>query len=122
MSLLLSGAALGRIVVNRAVASIPTPPPDVDPSTGKGPEWGKAAPVGLLVILLLCIAMFFLMRSMNRKIKQVPASFDPPEPAPAVDVPAADSTITDPDQPLDESADSGSSGHGAPGLANERSG
>ena len=32
------------------------PPADVDPSTGKGPEWGKAAPIGLLVILLLGIA------------------------------------------------------------------
>ena len=62
----------------RAVQLIPTPPPDIDPSTGKGPEWGKAAPIGLLVILLLCIAIFFLLRSMNRKIKAVPASFDPP--------------------------------------------
>ncbi len=64
----------------RAVQLIPTPPPDIDPSTGKGPEWGKAAPIGLLVILLLCIATFFLLRSMNRKIKAVPASFDPAEP------------------------------------------
>jgi len=51
----------------------------VDPSTGKGPEWGKAAPIGLLVILLLVIATFFLLRSMVRKINKVPASFDPPD-------------------------------------------
>ena len=54
-------------------------PVDVDPSTGKGPEWGKAAPIGLLVILLLVIATFFLLRSMVRKINKVPASFDPPD-------------------------------------------
>jgi hypothetical protein len=53
-------------------------PVDVDPSTGKGPEWGKAAPIGLLVILLLVIATYFLLRSMVRKINKVPASFDPP--------------------------------------------
>lgn len=48
------------------------PPVDVvDPSTGKGPEWGKASPVGLLVILLLAIAMFFLLRSMARRLKRV---------------------------------------------------
>ena len=55
------------------------PPADIDPSTGKGPEWGKAAPIGLLVILLMGIATFFLLRSMVRKINKVPASFDPPE-------------------------------------------
>jgi hypothetical protein len=55
-----------------------TPPSDIDPITGKGPEWGKAAPIGLLVILLMGIATFFLLRSMTRKIKAVPASFDPP--------------------------------------------
>jgi hypothetical protein len=55
------------------------PPADLDPSTGKGPEWGKAAPIGLLVILLMGIATFFLLRSMVRMIKKVPTSFDPPE-------------------------------------------
>jgi hypothetical protein len=47
------------------------PPLDVDPSTGKGPEWGKASPVGLLIILLLAIATFFLLRSMTRRLKRV---------------------------------------------------
>lgn len=54
-------------------------PGDYDPSTGKGPEWGKAAPIGLLVILLLAIALFFLLRSFTRQLKKVPASFDPPD-------------------------------------------
>lgn len=53
------------------------PPVDVDPSTGKGPEWGKASPVGLLVILLLAIATFFLLRSMTRRLKRVQNRVDP---------------------------------------------
>jgi len=67
-------------IVN-AVVALPdtTPPSDIDPVTGKGPEWGKAAPIGLLVILLMGIATFFLLRSMTRMIKAVPASFDPPD-------------------------------------------
>lgn len=55
-------------------------PGDYDPSTGKGSEWGKAAPIGLLVILLLGVALFFLLRSFTRQLKKVPATFDPPEP------------------------------------------
>jgi hypothetical protein len=58
-------------------------PGDYDPSTGKGAEWGKAAPIGLLVILLLGVAFVFLVRSFTRQLKKVPDSFDPPEQAPA---------------------------------------
>lgn len=50
-------------------------PADVDPTTGHGPEWGKAAPIGLLVIVLLCVAVYFLVKSMNRNLKKVPESF-----------------------------------------------
>ena len=63
---------------------VDNPPADVDPITGKGPEWGKAAPIGLLVILLMGIATFFLLRSMTRKINKVPASFDPAAEEPLV--------------------------------------
>jgi hypothetical protein len=49
-----------------------TPPP------GKGAEFGKASPVGLVVVLLLAIATVFLIRSMSKRIKRLPASFDPP--------------------------------------------
>ncbi len=48
----------------------PAPPP------GKGPEWGKAAPIGLLIILLLCAAFWLLMRSMNQHIRKVRALAD----------------------------------------------
>jgi hypothetical protein len=43
-----------------------------------GPEAAKAGPLGLLVILLLGIATYFLIRSMNRHLRKVPPSFDPP--------------------------------------------
>jgi hypothetical protein len=94
------------------------PPVDVDPSTGKGPEWGKAAPIGLLVIVLMGIATFFLLRSMTRNLKKVPASFDPieekqaagaePEPEPGLTTGAAVGPAVEPRSP--------------PGPADERSG
>jgi hypothetical protein len=43
-----------------------------------GPESGKAGPLGLLVILLLALATFVLIRSMNRHLRKVPPTFDPP--------------------------------------------
>ena len=65
------------------------PPVDVDPSTGKGPEWGKASPVGLLVILLLGIATFFLLRSMTRRLKRVQNGLGQPPAAALTTVPAS---------------------------------
>jgi hypothetical protein len=52
-----------------------------------GPDFGKASPVGLLVIVLLVIATLFLLRSMNKQLKKVPKTFDPnhPEPDQAAD-------------------------------------
>jgi hypothetical protein len=41
-----------------------------------GPDFGKASPVGLLVIVLLLLAVVFLVRSMNRQLRKVPTSFD----------------------------------------------
>lgn len=49
-----------------------------------GPEFGKASPFGLLVIVLLLIGIFLLVRSMNRHLRKVPESFDEPD-QPAVD-------------------------------------
>lgn len=48
-----------------------------DPVT-TGPDFGKASPVGLLVVVLLLIGVFALVRSMNRHLKRVPESFDAP--------------------------------------------
>ncbi len=48
-----------------------------------GPDFGKASPMGLLIVVLLLIGVFALVWSMNRQLKKVPASFDAPEEAPA---------------------------------------
>lgn len=42
---------------------------------GEGPEWGKAAPIGLLVIVLLCIAVWLLLRSMSKHMRIVRERF-----------------------------------------------
>ncbi|MEB4211982.1 hypothetical protein [Mycobacterium sp. 94-17] len=47
-----------------------------------GPDFGKASPVGLLIVVLLLISTMFLLRSMNRQLKKVPESFDPKHPEP----------------------------------------
>lgn len=109
------------------LAFAPDPPADVDPSTGKGPEWGKAAPVGLLVILLLCIAVFFLLRSMTRRINRVPGEFAERENAAAgleqgADAdraPVVDPSMTEDDAAATRPADPEA---GSSGLVNERSG
>ncbi|GGL87093.1 hypothetical protein [Nakamurella endophytica] len=63
--------AVGRVLAGNS-------PADVDPTTGKGPEWGKAAPIGLLIIVLMCVVCYFLARSMSKNLKRVPESFDTP--------------------------------------------
>jgi hypothetical protein len=52
-----------------------------------GPDFGKASPFGLLIVVLLLIGTFLLVRSMNRHLKRLPKSFDRknPEPDQAVD-------------------------------------
>jgi hypothetical protein len=47
-----------------------------------GPDFGKASPFGLLIVVLLLIGTFLLVRSMNRHLKQLPKSFDGRNPAP----------------------------------------
>lgn len=61
-----------------------------------GPDFGKASPIGLAVIVLLLIATLFLLRSMNRQLKKVPESFDPQHP--------------EPDQAADEGTDAAGEG------------
>ncbi len=56
-----------------------------------GPDFGKASPFGLLVVVLLLVSLVFLVRSMNRHLKKLPESFDPRHPEP--DQAADDGTI-----------------------------
>lgn len=59
--------------VSAVVAPVqnPAPPP------GEGEEFGKASPVALVVILALAVATIFLIRSMSKRIRRLPPSFDP---------------------------------------------
>ena len=41
-----------------------------------GPDFGKASPVGLVIVVLLLIATFLLVWSMNRHLRKLPKSFD----------------------------------------------
>lgn len=47
-----------------------------------GPDFGKASPVGLLVVVLLLIAVFVLVWSMNRHLKKARDHFAEVEAAP----------------------------------------
>ena len=48
----------------------PVPPP------GQGEEFGKASPVALVVIIVLALVTIMLIRSMSRRIRRLPTSFD----------------------------------------------
>ena len=54
-----------------------------------GPDFGKASPFGLAVVVLLLVGTFGWVWSMNRHLKKLPKSFD------------------EPDEPADERADDG---------------
>jgi hypothetical protein len=50
---------------------------------GQGQEFGSSGPVALILLIVLFIGVAFLIRSMSKHLKRVPASFDPPENTPA---------------------------------------
>jgi hypothetical protein len=69
-----------------------------DTPKNTGPDFGKASPFGLVIVILLFIGTVFLVWSMNKQLKKLPESFDPdhPEPDQAID----DGTVeVDADQP-----------------------
>lgn len=51
-----------------------------DPVPPEGPEFGKASPIGVPVILILLIVTIALIVNMNRRIKRLPDSFDAEHP------------------------------------------
>ena len=69
-----AGPLLGTPVLT--VATTTTPSPD---QGGQGEDFGKSTPVGFVVLVLFFVAVAFLIRSMTKHLKRVPASFDPPE-------------------------------------------
>ncbi|GED97181.1 hypothetical protein nbrc107697_12200 [Gordonia crocea] len=50
------------------------------PDDTKGPEFGKASPIGLLVILVLLAGTALLIRSMNTQLRRLPETFDTEHP------------------------------------------
>lgn len=58
-----------------AVELVAPPTPAPDPG-GQGEDFGKAAPVALVVLLLFFLAVALLVRSMNKHLRRVPKSFD----------------------------------------------
>ncbi len=54
-------------------------PTTSNPPGGQGQEFGSSGPVALILIIVLFIAVAFLIRSMTKHLKRVPASFDPPD-------------------------------------------
>jgi hypothetical protein len=81
---------LGAGPVGQGIALVLAQNPE--PPADKGEEFGKASPIGLVVILVLLIATVFLVRSMTKHLRRVPASFDPP----ATDTPPVDASSPDP--------------------------
>jgi hypothetical protein len=62
---------------------------------GQGQEFGSSDPIALILIIVLFIAVGFLIRSMTKHLKRVPASFDPePEESPTESDEASESTGT----------------------------
>jgi hypothetical protein len=54
---------------------VPPPQPGPDPG-GQGEDFGKAAPVALVVLLLFFLVVALLVRSMNKHLRRIPESFD----------------------------------------------
>lgn len=51
--------------------------PGPNQPNGQGQEFGSSGPVALILIIALFVAVAFLIRSMTKHLKKVPASFDP---------------------------------------------
>ncbi len=80
-----------------------------------GPDFGKASPFGLIVVVLLLIGTFGLVWSMNKHLRRLPASFDRDDPQhpDAADQGRVDGTVgTDPDLTTRNPADGTERGPG----------
>jgi hypothetical protein len=64
--------------VATAIVLVQPPTPTPGDEGGQGEDFGKSSPVGFVVLLLFFVAVIFLVRSMNKHLRRVPESFDPP--------------------------------------------
>jgi len=60
----------------QATAETVAQPSQPNEPGGRGEDFGKSSPVGLLVLLLFFVAVAFLVRSMTKHLKRLPASFE----------------------------------------------
>jgi hypothetical protein len=67
-----------------------------------GPDFGKASPFGLLVVVVLLIGTFLLVWSMNRHLKRLPESFDREHPEPDQAADEGTTIATDAENPRRE--------------------
>lgn len=65
-----------------------TPVLGMDLIAQKSGEAAKAGPIGLVVILLLCIVSYFLFKSMSKHLRNVRENFPGQAPAPRVKAPS----------------------------------
>jgi hypothetical protein len=65
----------------------------------------KGSPIGLFVVLILVVAVYFLYRSLSRHVRRIPESFDPP-------VDGQDAGSADLDADPAAAADAGDAGTG----------
>lgn len=68
--------ALSQYPVAAAATAVLAQPGGND-GGGQGADFGKSSPLGLLILILFLIAVAFLVRSMTKHLKRVPATFDP---------------------------------------------
>nr|WP_229905685.1 hypothetical protein [Lentzea cavernae] len=71
-----------------ALVAVQPSNPNENDKGGQGEDFGKSSPVGLVLLIVFFIAVFFLVKSMNKHIKGLPASFDEPADA-SPETPAA---------------------------------
>ncbi|WP_410641442.1 hypothetical protein [Amycolatopsis sp. lyj-346] len=84
-----------------ASALVLTQQPGNGDNGGQGEDFGKSSPVGFLVLILFLIAVAFLVRSMTKHLKRVPASFDDPpaeDPASSVEPPSEAPASAEPEK------------------------
>ncbi len=89
-----------------AVVEVASQPSEQNEPGGRGADFGKSSPVGLLVLLLFFIAVAFLVRSMTKHLKRVPASFDKePDQEPEAKAEAAETGDAADAKPAENSAE-----------------
>jgi hypothetical protein len=75
--------------------------------SGQGQEFGSSGPVALILIIVLFVAVAFLIRSMSKHLKRVPATFDEPDPRAEADSPVGEAPPADGPQPAPDGTEVG---------------